>query len=423
MVYKVFFNDLQEIEKISVEEESNTRYAFNIFSILRKDDDEVGLHSKFLAELLNPYASHNIPDFQRLFIEKVINPAIEVQEWQREFLDSNVLYNCQTEVLIEGFGRVDIILESSDNIIVIENKIHAADQKKQLQRYFEACLKMGYPPDAIYILYLNKVGIPVTSYGKGTLRDDQYGRINYKDDISSWLDVCVSEVSDYPHIKQTLLQYGRLVSSLTGDNRSAKMKKSHIDLLYQDNNFKLAHELSQSLNSFQIDLQKNVWQEMLFAFGQRGYRFKFCDKELQGCDQNIKVKNYYKNESKENRFYGIHYEIGNLEGYSIHCFIQLNHNIYYGMTVSSNKIRLQYPDKLVNLANQISRLNNHGRDSDTRWFLGINILPNVPVNFKTASSIYKLIGQESRSKWISQTVDEIVLFIEKVKELELIEVQ
>ena len=100
MVYQSFFNALEGIEKTSVEEESNTKYAFNIFSILRKYDDEVGLHSKFLAELLNPHASHSIPAFQRLFIEKTINPAIDAQEWQREFLDSNVLYNCQTEVLI-----------------------------------------------------------------------------------------------------------------------------------------------------------------------------------------------------------------------------------------------------------------------------------------------------------------------------------
>lgn len=423
MVYQSFFNALEGIEKTSVEEESNTKYAFNIFSILRKYDDEVGLHSKFLAELLNPHASHSIPAFQRLFIEKTINPAIDAQEWQREFLDSNVLYNCQTEVLIEGFGRIDIILKSSDNIIVIENKIHATDQQKQLQRYFEACLEMGYSPDAIYILYLNKCGKPVTSYSKGTLQDDQYGRINYKDDISSWLEACVREANDYPHIKQTLLQYGRLVSSLTGDNRSAKMKKSHIDLLYQDNNFKLAHELSQSLTSFQIDLQKKVWQEMLFAFGQRGYNFQFCDKQLQSCDENTKIKNYYKNESKENRLYGIQYEVGHLEGYKIHCFIQLNHNIYYGMTVSSNEVRLQYPDNLAGLANQVGKLNNQGRNSDKRWFLGINILPNVPVDFKTVGSIYKIVEQDSRSKWIEQTVHEVVSFIEKVKGLKLIKVQ
>jgi hypothetical protein len=28
--------------------------GFNIFSILRKDNDEVNLHSKFIYELLNP---------------------------------------------------------------------------------------------------------------------------------------------------------------------------------------------------------------------------------------------------------------------------------------------------------------------------------------------------------------------------------
>ena len=34
------------------------QYRFNIFSILRQEDDEVYLHSRFLAELLDPKGGH-----------------------------------------------------------------------------------------------------------------------------------------------------------------------------------------------------------------------------------------------------------------------------------------------------------------------------------------------------------------------------
>lgn len=427
MSYRTFFNKLKKIEQASIKEESITKYTFNIFSILRKYDEEVGLHSRFLAEMLNPKGSHSMSIFQQLFIEQVINPAIEAQEWQRELLDSTVKYNCKTEEYYQGLGRVDIVLKSDENVIVIENKIHAADQKNQLQRYFEACEKLGYCTQNIYILYLNKTGVKVTNHGQGKLQDDQFGQISYKEDISSWLDLCVNQVKSYPHIEQTLLQYKRLIASLIGDNRSVKMKNSHVELLYQDDNFKLAYELSQSLDDLQIDLQKKVWQALLIAFESKGYNFKFCDKDLQSCDENKKIKNYYKTKSKKNRFYGVQCEIGSLDKYTVHCFIQLNHNIYYGLTVSDNKKRIKYPNNFKELADKILSIkkivesNDKVRESSNNWFLGVHILPNEPINFKNVRSIYHLVEQSSRSQWVEQTVDEIVKFIKDMKTIAFIE--
>ena len=422
MVYQSFFNALEGIEKTSVEEESNTKYAFNIFSILRKYDDEVGLHSKFLAELLNPHASHSIPAFQRLFIEKTINPAIDAQEWQREFLDSNVLYNCQTEVLIEGFGRIDIILKSSDNIIVIENKIHATDQQKQLQRYFEACKNMGYASGNIYILYLNKYGDPVSAYGRGKLEDIDFVQISYKEDIVNWLDACITEAKPYPHIEQTLLQYRRLVGKLTGDTRSAKMKQAHIELLYQKENFKLAHELSESFVSFQIDLQKKVWKEMIESFKQKGLNFVFCDTTLQICNEKKAIANYYKYGSGNDN-YGIYYKIGSLEGYDINLFLQLKNNLYFGVTASINGKQTRYPYKIDYLAKKIAVLDTSMKDSGEKWYLGGNKFPSIPLNFRDVSSVCNIVDKSSRDNWIEQTTNEIVSFIENVKSLGLIDVQ
>lgn len=422
MVYKAFFDELEVIEQAAVEEESDTKYAFNIFSILRKYDDEVGLHSKFLAELLNSTGSHGIDNFQKLFIDKVLNAAVDAQEWTRAPLCSSNPYVCQIEVPIKNFGRVDIVLKNHDTIIVIENKIHAFDQKDQLQRYFEACTKMGYNPENIYILYLNKDGSPVTDYGKGNLQEDQFGQINYRDDITSWLDLCIAEVDNYQHIQQVLLQYRRLVGSLTGDNRSSKMKKAHVELLYQKDNFKLAHELSKSFVGFQIDLQKKVWEELKIALESKGYDFSFCDKNLQVCDQNKIIKRYYKVQ-KPSRHYGIQCKIGSLDYYEIHCFVQLYHNIYYGMTTSENGVRIEYPNKLDDLAARIDSLDVQVPNNGKKWFLGGNIKPNKPIKFIEVSDLYQIANSDARKSWIEQTANEIVSFIENVKSLGLIEVQ
>ena len=420
MSFDQLFESLRKIDKEAKAQEEGTKHAFNIFSILRKYDDEVGLHSRFLAEILDPTASHTMPIFQKLFIDEVINPAIENQDWERDFLDSSIHYTCETEAYIKGFGRVDIILKSAENVIIIENKIHAADQKQQLQRYFDACLTLGYSAEHIYILYLNKNGEQVTSYGKGQLRDEDFGGISYRDDITNWLDKCVEKVASYEHIEQTLMQYRRLVSSLTGDSRTAKMKESHVNLLYQDDNFRLAYELSQSLNNFQIDLQKKIWSGLLTVLRRRGYDFRFCDKNLQSCEYNKMIHSYYKARGST-KFYGLQCQIGRIKGYSLHLFIQLNHNIYYGVAVSSNTGRVQYPDSLSLLSAKIASLRNEIRTNDKKWFLGGNMLPKAPINFQEITSLYSITEKRSRDQWVSQTTDEIVGFIEAVKSLELIE--
>ncbi len=422
MVYNNLFQALEKIDQASTEEASNTKYGFNVFSILRRDDEEVGLHSKFLAELLSPTGSHGMDAFQKLFIDQVVNVAVGNQDWERLPLCPNQNYMCQTEVAIKNSGRIDIILKNHENIIVIENKIHASDQEKQLQRYYEAYKNIGYKPKNIYILYLNKYGDPVGAYGKGNLKDIDFAQISYKEDIANWLDACIAEAKQYPHIEHTLLQYRRLVGKLTGDTRSAKMKQAHIELLYQKDNFKLAHELSESFVSFQIDLQKKVWEGLQEALKAKGYTFEFCDKKLQVCDFRVAVKHYYKPRNAS-KLYGIHCKIGTVKAYDIHCFIQVNENIYYGMTIFQNTMRLQYPSSLIDLAGGISKLYPNGRLSDSKWFLGVNILPNMPINFKKPSNLYKLVDKDDRDNWIEQTTNEIVSFIENVKSLGLIDVQ
>lgn len=422
MIYDDFFKELEKIEQAAATEASDTRYAFNIFSLLRRDDEEVGLHSKFLAELLSPTGSHGIGAFQQLFINQVLNPAVEGQAWARAPLCSSKYYDCYTEVPIKNFGRIDIVLKNEDTIIVIENKIHACDQEKQLQRYYEACKNMGYASENIYILYLNKYGDSVSAYGKGNLKDIDFAQISYKEDIANWLEACVTEAKFYSHIEQTLLQYRRLVGKLTGDTRSAKMKQAHIELLYQKDNFKLAHELSESFVSFQINLQKKFWQELQEALEQKGYDFNFCDESLQLCDRNKKIKNYYKPQ-KPSRNYGLQCQIGSLGGYDINCFIQVHNNIYFGMISSKDGKPIEYPYSLSNLATQIGTLNIPIISNTKKWVLGGDLKPTQPIQFVKIKSLYQITNDNDRARWIQQTTNEIVLFIENVKSLGIIDVQ
>ncbi len=443
--YQILFSKLQEIDKNINQEELQSRSAFNIFNILRKSTEEVKLHSRFLSELLNPKGSHGTVIFQKLFIEEVINKNIGLEDkdsqWKREKITNIQKYfNCNYEVALNGYGRIDILLENDEKIIVIENKIEAQDQKNQLQRYYNACKKVkGYDEKDIYVLYLNLHGELVSAKSKGNLLEKDFVQITYKEDILQWLECCLAhdEIKKYAHIQQTIIQYCTLIKKLTGLG-TKNMTKQHIDLLYQGNNFKLAQQISNSLDKFKIDLQNKFWKELQQSLQQKGYQFFYCDKNLKSIEPKSMCNNYYK-ERKAIRLYGIQSQLGFYKNYSIHCFIQVNHHIYYGITIAKNdgngKLkRLQYGEDCHDLHEKIlnlhlykkeiitSPLNFSKKSIDTNWFLGANILPKDEVNFLTLNeTFYDLIDKEKRKEWIARNTGEIDLFIKAIKDLNILD--
>ena len=103
---------------------------FNIFTILRNRDEEVGLHSRFLFELLNPKGSHNKQDeFLKLWLD-----VLEITDFSLD----NVLARRER-------GSIDILLTNRNRqAIIIENKIWAEDQLNQLERYHTHVSRLGF---------------------------------------------------------------------------------------------------------------------------------------------------------------------------------------------------------------------------------------------------------------------------------------
>jgi hypothetical protein len=119
---------------------------FNIFHILGVSHYE-NTHSTILAELLNPEGTHGLHNsFLKLFLD--IN--------QIEGFDSrNALV--RTEVAVSEYGRIDILIESSNWAVIIENKFYAKDQPEQLKRYNEYAIGK-YGVGNYMILYLTPDG-------------------------------------------------------------------------------------------------------------------------------------------------------------------------------------------------------------------------------------------------------------------------
>lgn len=410
---------LQEKEQASQKQHDDAKLDFNVFTILRKTGEEVGLHSRFLAELLNPNASHKIAGFQQLFIETIINNAIATQEWKRDKLDSNITYSCEIEYSFRNsaHGRADIILRNTKNVIIIENKIYAFDQKGQLAKYYKACQELGYDDKNIYILYLNRFGDDVSHYGKGDLNNEDYGVISYKKDIFNFLSLCKEEVVDYPHIEQTIEQYINTVARITGQTRNAKMKQEYVDFLADNNNFKTVYQLSQNFEAFQQHIQNKTWNDLLNYLGKKNLEFTFCDKDLLSCSQEKSVKNYFK---RSKNTYGLCYKITEKEDVGIYCYIELNHHLYYSITLA-NKDGLRLPEcpfDMVGFEEKVKELCKNWKYQDKKKNLGGQIYPQRPVNFKNPNdNFFDIVYEQKRQQWIAETADDIIQLINDVKNI------
>ena len=189
-----------------------TGEQLNLFSILRKESDEVYLHSKFIAELLNPKGQH---DQGTLFLDLFFE-VFQIKEMNS--LSSKVFVEFYTGVISSDGkhgGNIDILIYDGINCVKIENKIYAEEQHNQLLRYH------NYRPGTLVFL---------TLFGKASDMDShlsslniEYDKRSYKEDIVNWLSLCIEKVALVPNLRESIVQYQNLVKKLTKQNINYQM--------------------------------------------------------------------------------------------------------------------------------------------------------------------------------------------------------
>ncbi len=230
-----------EKDKLLYKEKEKRGELFNFFSVLGVDTDELS-HSAFLAELLNPLGTHGRGDvFLKSFLE-----CIEIKT--ESF--SNISVHVEKDIGLlnadktEG-GRIDIIIEFGKTYsIVIENKIRADDQEKQLIRY-EKYLKQNFAKYTI--LYLTLDG---HAPSEGSAEDvNNITCISYENHILKWLETCSYIAIQQPLIRESLIQYINLIKEFTGKTMSKETSSEIVKLLLKDGNIKIASEMSKELEN------------------------------------------------------------------------------------------------------------------------------------------------------------------------------
>jgi len=207
-----------------------TGERFNVFEILKLASSETRTHSAFLAALLDPTGQHGLGNIiLSLFIKQIGFNCFDSNTGKVSVERSigNI-----TKGYLDG-GRIDIVIEDQyGHAIIIENKINAGDQHKQLFRYFNYA-KSNYKEGYWKILYLNLEGNKPhkSSTNNELIENKDYEIISYKDTITLWLEECKKEATNYPILRETITQYNILIRNLTNQSINIKMEEEIIKQL------------------------------------------------------------------------------------------------------------------------------------------------------------------------------------------------
>ena len=193
----LFFEEAKKIHD-KLKEEKSQSSDFNIFTILNKETDEESTHCRFIYELLSPDGSHNQGDrFLKLFFEKVIG-----DEYPTEYAV------VRREVCLTDESRLDLMIDTDSCCYLIEAKINAGEQYKQIERYCQWAEKRNKD----YKMYF----LTLDGHKAKTAGEYECFHISFKSEIFHWLEECKKGIN-IPTLTGAIEQYLQLLNKLTSE--------------------------------------------------------------------------------------------------------------------------------------------------------------------------------------------------------------
>lgn len=238
---------------------------YNPLKAVQNPYDEVNMHSGFLVSFLNPKGEHYQDDlFLKLFLR-----ALQLDEWFGSTKNARVF---------KEEKKIDIHISNGENHIIIENKISAPDQDRQIARYIDAVKSENVEYENIAVVYLtplprkpenNSLGewdkdflfdkngkeIKFTQIIEKQSKDKnakteiyfldkaltlRYQNATYKSDILAWIESCQKEVGNIVNLNAAFEFYKDIVKIITKQKES----KMNIAEFFKDKKvFDIAYEI------------------------------------------------------------------------------------------------------------------------------------------------------------------------------------
>jgi len=284
-------NKIQKISKKHQKIKTKNGGDFNIFFILRKTNDEVNLHSKFIYELLNTEGSHHQ---KNLFLDLFIKEALDIDDCDKSSLKAF------REATTEYNRRLDFLIVSKNYLIGIEMKIDAGDQYGQLADYY-AELKKKSKGRKIALFYLTRFGDNPSEKSRGNLEEGkEYHNRSFMLDIDWWLDKCIYSTKNIPKLNEIIDQYKTVVEQITGKITDI-MEEDMNDIVKNVKDVEAMNTLVNDYPRLWAQKENEFWDELISklemrkVFRDRDYRIEpyECLTNEHGIDliQKLRHKN------------------------------------------------------------------------------------------------------------------------------------
>lgn len=188
----------------------------NIFRVLNISHLETKLHTPFLIDLLKSEGTHGQGTlFFRAFLKQLgVCDERELSFYAHAPFDDR--YRCLEEVFDRESGRKDIVIErilckkDEGFCVVVENKIGAGEQERQLDRYWKYLEEKPVHPNRRFLVYL---------HAKERDHEPRTGSgitctvLRYQEHICGMLENCLKHVKSRK-VRDLLSQYLDVVRGL-----------------------------------------------------------------------------------------------------------------------------------------------------------------------------------------------------------------
>lgn len=391
--------NIVEIIKREYDKSSKLNIDFNVFRILRKEHDEVNLHSKFIVELLS-----NIPQYSKKYRQLFLKNL----GFDEDYFDDDVK-------VMREFKNIDILLQDKDKTIVVENKIYAEDQNKQLERYYDLVKTNNNKVDIFY-LTLDGKDPSKQSLGKKLVSENDNEsegtkqivvNLSYKENISNWIEECIKESATAPTIRETLVQYLEVVNKLSGNSESKEFYNEVSKLIGKTpKDLKLANDIKNGLEIALNNLKFKFWEELENAL-KKIELFNKVKEEHSNSDKKYTLDKIERNE----KYYGLSYFVKTLnEKEDLILKFEIDRMFYWGFKIKTNgvwnssindnryeKLRKTIKEEISTYSEDLNYL------TSKHWLLYIFLNPNLNYRFPD-KEFFKLSDEEYRLEHINNLI-------------------
>ncbi len=262
--FKYLFEQVKQFKKEQEKQKQRGLNNYNILTTVLKEYDEVRLHSRMIASFLDPHAEHYQSN---LFLDKFLE-ILNILNFNIDSKNSSVYLEYQ---------NIDLYITDGDKHIIIENKVYAKDQERQIERYIKIIKdeNQDLKPNDILVIYLSldrdkpsKYSLGDLSVKNGTLTVDTkeialFKSIHYKNEILRWLEKCKYEVQNIINLNEVFRQYIDVVKMI---NNQYKDKIMSLSDYIKDNKeiYKLAVEIEKELPKVRKSIIDKFFSNIIF---------------------------------------------------------------------------------------------------------------------------------------------------------------